>query len=131
MKTAIRLLLIGLLIAAVIGSESLGANFRVPSVDGWYTWQVEAADGSNLQLYAQMRAGEPVKLRAMGNTICFSGFNAQAEDLGDVAAHQSINWLQAYIYPAGDLSTEAITLIALHAGDLPVDILERLLAVTD
>ena len=48
MKTSIRLLLIALFFAAVIGSETLGANFRVPAEDGWYTWQVEAADGSEL-----------------------------------------------------------------------------------
>ena len=75
--------------------------------------------------------GGKANIPSRGFDSQFSGFNAQAEDLGHVAADQSINWLQAYIYPAGDLSTEAITLIALHAGDLPVDILERLLAVTD
>ena len=50
MKTSIRLLVIALFIAAVIGSETHGANFRVPAEDGWYTWQVEATDGSELQL---------------------------------------------------------------------------------
>ena len=35
------------------------------------------------------------------------------------------------IYPVSDLSTEAILLISLHAGELPVDILEQLLAVAD
>ncbi len=131
MKTSIRLLLVALFFAAVIGSETLGANFRVPAEDGWYTWQVEATDGSELQLFALMEAGEPVKLRARGNSICFYGFNAEATDLGQVDAEQSINWLHGHIYPVTDLSTEAIMLISLHAGELPVDILEQLLAVAD
>lgn len=131
MKTTIRLLVIALFIAAVIGSETLGANFRVPAEDGWYTWQVEATDGSELELFALMESGAPVKLRARGNSICYSGFNAQATDLGHVAADQSINWLHSHIYPVSDLSTEAILLISLHAGELPVDILEQLLAVAD
>ena len=131
MKTAFRLLLIALFFAAVIGSETLGANFRVPAEDGWYTWQVEATDGSELQLFALMESGAPVKLRARGNSICSYGFDAEAIDLGHVDADQSINWLHSHIYPVSDLSTEAILLISLHAGELPVDILEQLLAVAD
>ncbi len=131
MKTSIRLVLIALFIAAIISSESYGANFRVPADDGWYTWQVEATDGSELQLFALMEAGTPVKLRARGNSICFYGFNEEATDLGQVAVDQSISWLHDYIYPVTDLSSEAILLISLHAGELPVDILERLLAVAD
>ncbi len=131
MKTSIRLLLVALFVAAVIGSETLGANFRVPAEDGWYTWQVEANDGSELQLFALMESGAPAKLRARGNSICFSGIDGEATDLGHVAADQSINWLHSHIYPVSDLSTEAILLISLHAGELPVDILEQLLAVAD
>lgn len=131
MKTSIRLLLVVLFVAAVIGSETLGANFRVPAENGWYTWQVEATDGSELHLFALMDSGAPVKLRARGNAVCFSGFDVQATDLGHVDADQSINWLHSQIYPVSDLSTEAILLISLHAGELPVDILEQLLAVAD
>ena len=131
MKTAVRLFLIALFVAAVVTSESHGANFSVPTDDGWYTWQVEATDGSELQVYALMKSGSPVKFRARGNTICFGGFNARdVQDLGFVTADQSINWLQGYIYPVSDLSSEAILMISLHAGELPVDILDRLLSAT-
>ena len=129
MRTAVRLVLIALFVVAVITSESHGANFSVPRDDGWYTWQVEAADGSRLQVYAQMTDGRPVKFRARGDSICFSGTSVKdAQDLGFVAADQSINWLQGFIYPVGDLSSEAILLISLHAGELPVEILDRLLS---
>ena len=131
MKTSIRLLLVALLLAAVIGSETHGATFQVPADDGWYTWQVEATDGSELQLFALMESGAPVKLRARGNSICSYGFNAEATDLGHIDAAQSISWLHSHIHPVTDLSTEAIMLISLHAGELPVEILEQLLAVAD
>ena len=131
MNVPIRLMLVAMLFAAVVASETQGASFEVPAADGWYTWQVEAVDGSELQLYAEMQSGRAVKLRARGNSICFTGYPPQAQDLGRVAADQSINWLQARIYPVSDLSSEAILLIGLHAGELPVEILERLLAVAD
>lgn len=129
MKIAIRLVLIGLFIAAVIGSETLGANFSVPAEDGWYTWQVQAADGSDLELFALMESGQPVRFRARGDSICFTGLPKDATDLGYVATEASISWLQNHIRPVGDLSTEALLLISLHAGDLPVDILEQILEV--
>ena len=132
MKTATRILIIAVFIAAVIASESHGANFSVPSKDGWYTWQVEAADGSELQVFALMESGQPVKFRARGDSICFSGFNVKdAQDLGYVTADQSIIWLQGYIYPVSDLSSEAILVISLHAGELPVEILDRLLTAAN
>lgn len=130
MKTAARLFLIPLFVAAIVTSESHGANFSVPTDDGWYTWQVEATDGSELQVFALMESGAPAKFRARGNAICFGRFTARdVQDLGFVTADQSINWLQGYIYPVSDLSSEAILMISLHAGELPVEILERLLSV--
>lgn len=131
MKKGIHLVLIAVLVAAVITSESLGANFSVPAENGWYTWQVEAVDGSELELFAEMESGRPVKFRARGRSICFTDPAGEAIDLGRVAADQSVNWLQNHIYPASDLSSEAILLISLHAGELPVDILEQLLAVAN
>ncbi len=44
MKTALRLLLIAVLIAACISSESLSTDLRGRVDDGWHTWQVTAAD---------------------------------------------------------------------------------------
>ena len=90
MKTALRLVLVGLFIVAVVGSESLGANFRVPLADGWYTWQVDAVNGSELELFALMEDRQPVKLRARGETICFTGLSGEVTDLGRVTADQSM-----------------------------------------
>ena len=130
MKTAIRLLLIALFIAACIGSESLGANFSVPSNDGWYTWQVDASDGGELQVYALIESGKPSKFRVRGGSVCYSNFkfDVEATDLGMVEADESVAWLQGFIRPAADLSSDAIIAISLHAGDLPFEIIDQILS---
>jgi len=40
MKTALRIVVVIVLIAACISSESLSADFGGPPGDGWYTWRV-------------------------------------------------------------------------------------------
>ena len=130
MKTAIRLVLIALFIAAVITSESHGANFSVPANDGWYTWQVDGSDGGELQVYALIESGRPSKFRVRGGSVCYSNFkfNVEATDLGMVEADESVAWLQGFIRPAGDLSSDAIIAISLHAGDLPFEIIDQILS---
>lgn len=128
MKKALHILIIVLFLAAVAGSETLGANFAVPAGDGWYTWQVDAADGSELAVYAKMRDGAPVALRVRSDSICYSRFKVEATDLGRVDVDQSVAWLQESVAPSSRLSTEALIAIALHAGDLPDEILDRLLS---
>ena len=130
MKTAIRLVLIGLFIAAVITSESHGANFNVPADDGWYTWQVDASDGGELQVYTLVESGRPTKFRVRGGSVCYGNFrfNVDANDLGVIETDESIAWLQGFIRPAGDLSSDAIIAISLHAGDLPFEIIDRILS---
>jgi len=130
MKTAIRLVLIALFIAAVITSESHGANFNVPANDGWYTWQVDGSDGGELQVYALMESGRPSKFRVRGGSVCYNNFktNVDATDLGMVEADESVAWLQGFIRPAGELSSDAIIAISLHAGDLPFEIIDRILS---
>jgi hypothetical protein len=130
MNIAIRLVLIAVLVAAVVSSETLGANFSLPTADGWYTWQVDAVDGSELELFALMESGQPVRFRARGKSICSARITEEAFDLGRVSTDASISWLQNYIRPVSDLSNEVILLISLHGGDTPVAILEQLLAVS-
>jgi hypothetical protein len=132
MKTAIRLLLIALFVAACIGSESLAAKFSVPSDDGWYTWQVDASDGGELQVYALIESGNPTKFRVRGGSVCYSAFrfNVDANDLGMIETDESIAWLQDFIRPVGDLSSDAIIAISLHAGDLPFEIIDQILSAS-
>lgn len=132
MKTTTRLILIALFVAAVITSESHGANFRVPAEDGWYTWQVDASDGGELQVYALIESGRPTKFRVRSGSVCYSNFrfNVEANDLGVIETDESIVWLQGFIRPAGDLSSDAIIAISLHAGDLPFEIIDRILSAS-
>jgi len=123
MKTSVRLLLIALLVAACIASESLAAGDWGPTEDGWHTWQVAAADGGELQIYVSMERGRPVKLRLQGDSICSGHFDVEATDLGFVEVDQSIDWLRRYTEPQSELGSEVLMAISFHSGDRPVTIL--------
>ncbi len=123
MKTAIRLIVITVLFAACIASESLGANFGGPVKDGWHTWRVADADGGELQIYASIKSGNPVQLRVRSNSVCQDDFDVEATELGLVEVDESIDWLQRYIEPRSDLSSAALMAISLHSGDRPVAVL--------
>ena len=123
MKTALRIVVVVVLIAACISSESLSADFGGPASDGWHTWRVAAADGGELQIYASIKSGKAVEFRLRSDSVCFDNFDIDATDLGLVDVDESINWLQRYIEPGSKLSSEAIMAISLHSGDRPVTIL--------
>jgi hypothetical protein len=160
MKTALRIVVVVVLIAACIGSESLSADFGGPAGDGWHTWRVAAtgkaresccftwisgvvtrkgcdldsehgnygsihsdkASDSDLQIYALMRSGKAVKLRTLSSQ-CAVTADSEITDLGFIDVDASINWLQRYIEPRSELSSDAIMSISLHSGDLPVTVL--------
>lgn len=56
--------------------------------------------------------------------------DVDANDLGVIETDESIAWLQGFILPAGDLSTDAIIAISLHAGDLPFEIIDQILSAS-
>ncbi len=123
MKTSIRLIVITVLFAACIASESLGANFGGPINDGWHTWRVVEADGGELQIYASMKSGNLVQLRVHSDSHCQDDLDVEATDLGLVEVDESIDWLQRYIEPRFELSSDALMAISLHSGDRPVAVL--------
>ena len=123
MNTSIRLIIVAVLMAAGISSESLSAVFPGALDDGWHTWQTVAADGSELQVYASIKSDSPVKIRIRSNSVCWDDFKVDAQDLGPIDALQSITWLRRYISPQSDLSSDALMAISQHAGELPVNIL--------
>ena len=88
MKTTLRIVVVAILIAACISSESLSADFGGPAGDGWHTWRVAAADGDELQIYVSIELGEPVRLRVRGNSVCSDNFDVEATDLGLVEVDQ-------------------------------------------
>ena len=123
MNTAIRLIIIAVLLAASIASESLSAEFPGALDDGWHTWQTMAADGSELQVYASIKSDRPVKIRIRSDSVCWDDFRVDAQDLGPIDALLSIGWLRRYISPPTDLSSDVLMAISQHAGELPVKIL--------
>jgi hypothetical protein len=146
--------------AACISSESLSADLKGPTDDGWHTWRVEATSqapdaccftwnsgtitrkgcdldsrhgnygsihdgnstGGDLQIYALMRSGKPVKVRALSSQ-CEVTADSEITDLGFIEVDESIDWLERYIEPRSGLSSDAIMAIALHPGNRSVETL--------
>jgi len=126
MKIALRLIVIAVLFAACIGSESLSAAFEVPANEGWHSWQIEDAASEDLKFYVLVRSGKPARFHVR-NSRCDQRALPDATDLGFVTADESIAWLQRYIQPRSELSSGAIMLISLHPGNRPVEILASVL----
>ena len=128
MKTACHLALLVALFAACISSESLSANYKGPAADGWHTWQVEGDNPlGNIQFYALMDSGLPVKLRIRGSECIVTWKSdipdADVADLGQLTVDESIDWFEQFIEPHSPFSSDAIMAVSLHSGERPVAIL--------
>lgn len=69
-----------------------------------------------VQIYASMSAGAATRIRVLSSQ-CPVSSDSPITDLGTVAVGDSVAWLQRYIVPHAEVSDEAITAVALHAGD--------------
>jgi len=69
-----------------------------------------------VQIYALMNAGAATKIRILSSQ-CPVTSDAPITDLGAVDGADSIDWLARYFAPHSEVSDEAITAVALHAGD--------------
>jgi len=127
MKAFIRLVVVAALFAACIGSETSRADFEGPVGDGWHSWRTAAVDGSDLEVFASIKSGKPTEIRVRSKSVCWDNFAVHAQELGRVDTDQSISWLQRYIVPGSDLSSDVLMAISLHAGERPVTILANIL----
>jgi len=83
---------------------------------GFNTTDKNPFPSDEVQIYAMMRAGVPTKIRVLSSQ-CPVTTDSAISDLGSVAADQSVDWLQRQFSLPSELSTEAVTAVALHAGD--------------
>ena len=75
-----------------------------------------------VQIYARMDSGSPAKIRVLSSQ-CPVTTESAITDLGIANVDESVEWLTSYISPHTDISDEAITAIAMHAGDKAHDTL--------
>ena len=75
-----------------------------------------------VQIYARMDSGSPAKIRVLSSQ-CPVTTESAITDLGIANVDESVEWLTSYISPHTDISDEAITAIAMHAGDKARDTL--------
>jgi len=69
-----------------------------------------------VQIYALMDSGSPAKIRVLSSQ-CPVTSDSAITDLGIANVDESVDWLQQYISPHTNVSDDAITAIAMHAGD--------------
>lgn len=69
-----------------------------------------------IQIYAMMRSGATTKIRVLSSQ-CPVATESAITDLGSVDVDASVDWLQRHFSLPSRVSTEAVTAVALHAGD--------------
>ena len=128
MKSLLTLALAAVLFVAAIGSETTASDLMGLSGDGWYKWQVEGTEA--LEIYAEVEDGRPVELR-IASWDCGKRQYPEAEDLGVIAAGESVQWLRRFVNPWSDISHELLFAIAAHDDDEAFDYIDGLLMAED
>lgn len=72
-------------------------------------------DDRLISVYVKTENGSVAKIRAL-NADCPVNTSSRIEDLGTVAAADSIAWLQALIEAAPELAEQSINAIGMHGG---------------
>jgi hypothetical protein len=75
-----------------------------------------------VQIYARMDSGSPAEIRVLSSQ-CPVTTDSAITDLGIADGDESVEWMKSYVSPHTDISGEAITAIAMHAGDRARDTL--------
>ena len=128
MKSFLTLALATVLFAAAIGSETIGSDLIGVGEDGWYKWQVEGHEA--LEIYAEIEDGRPTEFM-IPRWHCGERDYPEAQDLGVVAAGESIHWLRRFVDPWSDVSNEVLFVIAAHDDDEAFDYIDHLLMAED
>ncbi len=113
-----------LMIAAGLGNETIASGLISLAEDGWHTWRVPSIEiPGEERINVLMRSGEPTAIEVPGRWCNNAPHDGEVTDLGLVGADESIDWLQQYIGPRSDLSSDALAAISRHAGERPLKIL--------
>jgi hypothetical protein len=124
MKSVVYLVFTTLLFAAVVSSESQSSELLQITRDGWYTWHVDTND--DLQVYALIESGRPVQV-VVPTYHCGREAVPDAVDLGDMNEAESVAWLQRFIAPRTDVSSDLMAAISAHANAAAAEALGNVL----
>lgn len=83
---------------------------------GFSTTDNNPFPSDEVQIYALMNSGTATKIRALSSQCPVTTESAIA-NLGLVQVDESIAWLRQFVTPQSTASDDAITAMALHAGD--------------
>ena len=83
---------------------------------GFNTTDNNPFPADEIQIYALMRSGITTKIRVLSSQ-CPVTTESDIADLGSAEVDESVEWLQRHFLLQSRVSNEAITAVALHAGD--------------
>ena len=75
-----------------------------------------------MQIYALTGGGELKKIRALSSQ-CRVTAKSEIIDLGFLETDDSVDWLQQYIDPPTQISTNVMAAISTHHGEYPITVL--------
>ena len=132
LKAVFLILLIGSLAWSEHPSaEILSAKILTADADGWHTWQInEAAPVGLVQVYVNMKHGEPVDIRVL-SPECPVSTATKIIDHGLVSTDENLAWFRGVIEnPRQDMDVREDALFGLvqSGSDSAFDYLDALLA---
>jgi hypothetical protein len=118
------IMLIAIMFAACVSSQTNAADTLQLSQDGWYRWRVPSVQQNNEEetIYVLVSSGKPQEIEISGHW-CNGRKHEPAIDLGLLTTDASIDWLQQYLGTRSDLSEDALAAISRHAGDRALRVL--------
>jgi hypothetical protein len=121
MRKVLHLVFAVALFTAGAASESRSSDLLRAASDGWYSWQIEGA--VDLEIHARIESGRPQEFY-LPSLQCNRRNVPASTDLGTLTPAESIAWLQRFISPRTQVSTEVMAAIAAHPGKEAVRVLQ-------
>jgi HEAT repeat protein len=107
------------------GRRSASAGCDLDDRSGGYGSRDADAPVDRMQVYARMSKGVLQRIRAFGPSCPVESATA-VSDLGDVAADDSVRWLQQRIGTDDQITADLLAALSVHAGPVARDALSAL-----
>ena len=90
---------LALLAGTLFWSEPSAAGLEKANTDGWHAWQVDSADGEQVQIYVLIEDGRPARIRSL-SWNCSQPARENLVDHGSISSNESYAWFRAVVEDA-------------------------------
>jgi hypothetical protein len=123
-----KMVMVALLAASIVWSETTAADFLNADAEGWHTWQLDGA--GHVQIYALIKNRRPAKIRVLSSE-CPVSTETKLTDHGVASAEDTVEWFRGVIEDAGtnqDIREEALFGLVQSESDAAFEYIDRLLS---